>query len=114
MNIFESYKTCFVKYADFKGKASRSEYWWFWLIYMIILFGLPILAFITDLQEPTFGAIALTLAWSLGSLGLLCPFLAVSVRRLHDSGLSGWHFLWRFIPYVGSLISIVLMLRKSR
>lgn len=114
MNIIESYKTCFIKkYADFEGKASRSEYWCFWLIYLLILWGLPLIAFLADVRHG-FGAAILMLAWAIGSLGLLCPFIAVSLRRLRDAGYSGWWFLIRFIPYIGTIITWVLMSRKSK
>ena len=121
MNIIESYKTCFIKkYADFKGKASRSEYWWFWLIYLLILLGLPLIGLIFDNPYSSggilykVGLIALISAWLIGSLGMLCPFVAVSIRRLRDAGYSGWWFLIRFIPYIGSIITWVLMSRKSK
>ncbi|MBS7347229.1 MAG: DUF805 domain-containing protein, partial [Muribaculaceae bacterium] len=52
--------------------------------------------------------------WFVGILGLTCPFISVSIRRLHDSGLSGWHFLWRLVPYAGSIITLILMLRESQ
>lgn len=114
MNIIESYKTCVIKkYADFKGVASRSEYWWFWLIYLLTLIGLPLIAFLADMDYGI-GATVLMLAWAIGSLGLLCPFIAVSLRRLRDAGYSGWCFLIRFIPYVGSVITWILMSRKSK
>ena len=79
MNIIESYKTCFIKkYADFKGKACRSEYWWFWLIYNLILLGLPIIGF--NFDNPSggifynIGASALSSAWLIGSLGIAMSF----------------------------------------
>ena len=53
------------------------------------------------------------LVWALGVAGLTCPFVAVSLRRLHDAGLSGWHFYWRFIPYIGFVITFFLMIKKS-
>ncbi|MDE6534667.1 MAG: DUF805 domain-containing protein [Muribaculaceae bacterium] len=113
MNLSTSFKTCaFHKYADFKGEASRSEYWWFWLIYEFIVFGLPIISFILD-DYSNFMSYSLLFIWIIGTFGLTCPFIAVSIRRLHDSGLSGWHFLWRGIPYVGFIITTVLMCRKS-
>ena len=54
------------------------------------------------------------LLWAVGSLGLLCPFVAVSIRRLRDAGYSGWLFFIRFIPYIGSLITWILMMQKSK
>lgn len=115
MNIYTSFKNCvFNKYSDFQGRASRSEYWWFWLVYLLILFILPAIGFfISDTNDgrPNY---SFMLLWLILSIALLCPFVAVSVRRLHDSGLSGWNFLWRFIPYIGSIITFFLMIRKSK
>lgn len=52
--------------------------------------------------------------WAIGSIGLAVPFVAVSVRRLHDGGFNGLHSLWRAIPIVGSIITIVLMCQPSK
>ena len=122
MNIDDAFKICtFQKYADFKGKATRSEYWWYWLIYVLILLGLPVIVFIIedtyrafDISGVLISGYIIIILWTLGTLGLLCPFIAVSVRRLHDAGLSGWHCLWRFIPYIGSVITIFLMIKRSK
>ena len=113
MRIKEILKIClYKKYADFSGKACRSEYWLFWTIYIFFLLGIPLIAFIiNDLYQIKI--YTLLILWIIAVVGLTIPFFAVSVRRLHDSGLSGWHFFWRFIPYIGSIITIVLMLRKS-
>lgn len=113
MNYSKSFKTCvFQKYATFKGTATRSEYWWFWLTYCCTLFGLPMLAFILDNMEIKL--YFLMVVWAIGSIGLAVPFVAVSVRRLHDGGFNGLHFLWRAIPIVGSIITIVLMCQPSK
>ena len=78
-----------------------------------LLFGIPLIGFLVeDLYKIQL--YSLMFLWGFGILGLTCPFIAVSVRRLHDSGLSGWHFFWRLIPYIGSVITFVLMLRKSK
>ena len=113
MTIIESFKTCvFNKYADFRGTANRSEYWWFWSIYCFILIFLPLIGFILD--DMGVRLYSLLFLWVVGILGLTCPFISVSIRRLHDSGLSGWHFLWRLVPYVGPIITFILMLRKTK
>ena len=114
MNAIESYKVCVgKKYADFKGVANRSEYWWFWAIYGLVVFGLPVLAFILG-EANIITQVTLMLAWVLGSVGLLCPFVAVSLRRLRDAGYSGWFFLIRFIPVVGCVATWYLMMQKSK
>lgn len=119
MSLMESIDSCIRKYSDFKGRASRSEYWWFWGFYVSILIGIPLLLFIVTealdtASSPSISGIVLIVIYFLSVLGLLIPFIAVSVRRLHDSGLSGWHVLWRFLPYIGWIVIFVLMLRKTK
>jgi len=87
----ESIQTCFNKYAEFTGRARRSEYWWF------ALFGFAISLVLS--RALILGMIA--------SLALFAPQLAVGVRRLHDTGRSGWYLLIGLIPFVGWIILIV-------
>ena len=103
MNPIDSVITCLQKYVGFNGRASRSEYWWFFLFTMIasviavimdaILFGI-------ELTDPT------PISWAV-QFGVLLPSLAVSVRRLHDLGKSGWYILIALIPIAGVIILIV-------
>ena len=79
-------KTCFSKYADFSGRASKSEFWWFSLFQLIVLM--------------IAGAIG-EIVYIVVALGLLLPGLAVGARRLHDIGKSGWLLLLWFVPIVG-------------
>lgn len=122
MGFVKAVDTCvFKKYADFKGTASKSEFWWFWLFY----FGVPFIAFIAQdifrgesggagyVGLGLFGTIFMYVVM-IYMLGLLCPYLAVCIRRLHDSGLSGWHILWCLIPTFGFFIFIYLMSRNHR
>ena len=83
VSFAEAIKTCFRKYASFRGRAGRAEYWWFFLFTIIALpllaIALPLLAAI-----PYAGFI---------SLALLPPFLAATARRLHDANRTGWWLL---------------------
>ncbi|MNV91603.1 DUF805 domain-containing protein [Variovorax boronicumulans] len=90
MDFQTAVKTCIAKYTDFSGRASRSEFWWFFLAQ----FGVLI---ITGLIHQYVYVIA--------ALGLLLPALAVGARRLHDIGKSGWFLLLSIIP----LINLVLI-----
>jgi uncharacterized membrane protein YhaH (DUF805 family) len=113
MSLYSSFKHCvFESYSDFEGKSNRAEYWNFWLIYMFLFWGIPVISFIT---YDAFGQqlYSLLYLWIVSILSLACPFLAVSVRRLHDTGLSGWHVIWCLMPYVGIIFTVVLMTRKS-
>ena len=80
----------FVKYARFSGRASRSEYWW-WVLFTFLVF----------------------LALGLFYFGVIVPTLAVTVRRLHDAGFSGWLVLLTLIPWLGSLVLLVFALMPS-
>ena len=79
-------------YAGFEGRASRSEYWWFFLATLIVSFPLGILDAILfgyELDDPTW------FSW-LFNLAVFLPTLAVGVRRIHDHGKSGWFILVPF------------------
>jgi uncharacterized membrane protein YhaH (DUF805 family) len=99
------------KYAVFAGRAGRSEFWWFTLVYMILI---ATAAFI-DVVIGTFDA-ALGFGLFSGSLFIatLLPMLGVHVRRLHDTGRSGWWVLLGLIPVVGSFALLVLVLFASQ
>jgi len=87
----EAVKVCLTKYVDGKGRASRSEYWYFALF-----------SFLVDVVT---GGVAAIL--------LLLPSLTVSIRRLHDIGKSGWALLWILFPVIGWIVLIVYAVRPG-
>ncbi len=94
-------------YADFKGRATRREFWMFTLYVFIVYFvGALILGILSTLVRIGF-FLGMGI-WIIATLALLIPSLAFQVRRLHDTGRSGWWLLISFIPYVGGLIVLVL------
>ena len=92
-------------YALFTGRARRKEYWMFVLFQILILVAAIVLDRLLGTDMGTGGGGAIYL---LCSLGLLIPGLAVSVRRLHDVGKSGWFLLIIFIPLAGAIWLLVL------
>lgn len=88
----ESIKTCFNKYAEFEGKASKSELWWFYL-------------FVT-LATAALSFISLEVA-SIFSIAVFLPVVAVGARRLNAVGKDRWYLLLGLIP-VGGLIMLAI------
>jgi len=90
----------FERYAQFTGRAGRAEYWWFFLANLIVSVLFNALGRATAL----FALIGL-----LYSLALLIPGIAVAIRRLHDTGRSGWWLLISLVPIVGIIVLIVFL-----
>ena len=107
MTLSEAVKTCLVdKYATFSGRATRSEYWFFILFYYLVAFCLGLI--IGMIGSDFSMAITLFLC-----IPLLIPSIAVAVRRLHDTGRSGWWYLITFLPYIGGIILLIFFCLKS-
>jgi uncharacterized membrane protein YhaH (DUF805 family) len=88
------------KYAVFAGRARRKEFWMFFLVYVIIVVALIIVESILGLSGILSG---------LYSLALLIPSIAVTVRRLHDTGRTGWWWWIGFVPVIGIIVLLVFM-----
>jgi uncharacterized membrane protein YhaH (DUF805 family) len=107
------------KYADFSGRARRSEYWMFQLFTCLIVLGLGLLAgaAIALMGSPNgnYGALLLIVApiW-LFLLAMIIPHVSVLVRRLHDTGRSGWFYFISFIPIAGPIILLVYLCQDSQ
>jgi uncharacterized membrane protein YhaH (DUF805 family) len=94
------YLEVLMKYATFNGRARRTEYWMFFLFNLII--GL-----VLWFTESLVGGPGVL--YSLYTLAVLIPGIAVSVRRLHDTGRSGWWLLILLIPLIGAIVLLVFM-----
>ncbi|MBV8542453.1 MAG: DUF805 domain-containing protein [Pseudonocardiales bacterium] len=94
------------QYADFAGRARRKEYWMFTLVNMVIS---VVLAIIDGVLNLNIGLLNVGLLGLLYSLAVLLPGLGVGVRRLHDTGRSGWWLLIGIIPLVGWIVLIVFL-----
>lgn len=97
------------KYADFKGRARRSEFWLFTLFIIIV----EVIYFAAlgatggfGSQEPSGAALAVIAIFSLFFLGILIPSLALTFRRLHDTNRSAWWILISFIPFGGIVLLV--------
>lgn len=92
------------KYAVFDGRSHREEYWMFTLCNLIIIVVLMILAAMIGLH---------LIIGTLYKLAVVFPSIAVTIRRLHDTGRSGWWCLIGFIPILGAIVLIIYMAQDS-
>jgi uncharacterized membrane protein YhaH (DUF805 family) len=97
MTFFEAIKTCLLKYADFEGRATRAEYWWFFLAVVI---GSAVTSIISYKDSALF------------SLVTIVPMLAAGARRLHDTNKSGWWQLLGLAPF-GVFIVFIFLAQES-
>ena len=99
------------KYAKFKGRAGRSEFWMFYLVYFII--GAVFSILMNLVASISFLYYIILVLQVIIILGLLVPTLAVSVRRLHDIGKGGeWIFI-NLIPLIGSIWFLILLIKEG-
>lgn len=128
MTFIQSIKSVFSKYATFRGRASRSEYWWFVLFNTIVCCILsaaslpypPTSEFIGMINSDPYSLYAAIGQTATGkilyiySLAVILPTLAVSVRRLHDIGKGGGWIFINFVPVIGGIWYFILMLIGSQ
>lgn len=98
------------KYAVFRGRSRRKEYWYFFLINLIITFILLIVDKITGTYSLQTG---IGLLGSLYSIAVFIPNISVTVRRLHDINRTGWWVLIALIPIIGAIVLLVFMVQDS-
>lgn len=106
----EAVSKAFSNYANFSGRARRSEFWWFYLFYILASIAAMLLdnalgiTFDMSVQGP------ITLV---AGLFMVLPFLGLAIRRLHDVGKSGWWWLIGLIPIVGPIVLLVNFVTDS-
>jgi len=98
ITFLDAVKACLSKYADFNGRATRPEYWWFFLA---VLLGSAATSIIS------------VKVYSLFALGTLLPIIAAGARRLHDTNRSGWLQLFALVPF-GVIVVMILLAGKTK
>ena len=104
MSFTEAIGSGFGKYVDFSGRSSRSEFWW-WTLFAII--G----SVVFSVLDALIGTVSIL--YLLFALAIFLPGLAVTVRRLHDVGRSGWWYFIGFIPIIGTIVLLVWWVRAG-
>ncbi|MFB2580883.1 DUF805 domain-containing protein [Herbiconiux sp. P15] len=108
------------KYATFTGRASRSEYWWWYLVSISIAIVFNILSSLgtggyglqpdADSALPRIALLAVWVIWGIWALATFVPGLALTARRLHDTDHSAWWILIVLVPLVGPIVLLVFLL----
>ncbi|MFF0991460.1 DUF805 domain-containing protein [Kocuria nitroreducens] len=112
----EAVKRFYAKYAQFSGRASRSEYWWVALYQGAIALVLSVLMAAGSDANGNLSGLGMLVAGLLVIyvLSHIVPSVGIAVRRLHDANFSGWFYLLSLIPYVGGLVVLVFMVLPSK
>ncbi len=87
------------KYAVFNGRARRKEFWMYYLFYVIFMI-------VASLIDAALGSVFVSCLYL---LGMLVPTLSLYIRRLHDTGRSGWWFLISLVPVIGGLVLLYFL-----
>ena len=98
MDFTSAIKSGFSNYANFSGRASRSEYWYFTLFSVIVNIGASLIDQILGIY----------IVAGLAGIALIVPGLSMAWRRLHDIDKSGWYVLIYLIPFIGGIIMLVM------
>ena len=123
--FFQWYRYCFSKYFTFQGRASRTEYWSFTIINLLILWAFWFISKLVDIPEDAmsdgipvfpkdpilaliFGSLYLTFC-----IAIFFPSLTVTVRRLHDRNHSGFWVIAQLIPLLNLVVLLMLLLPSS-
>lgn len=112
MSFMQAVRSAYRNYANFSGRALRSEFWW--LVAFLVLTEVALLAVGGVLGRGAAGIAGIAFfAYGIFILASLIPYLAVAVRRLHDRGHSGWWLLLSFIPFGGLVLLILFCLEGT-
>lgn len=116
MTFAEAVQSVFSKSTKVEGRAPRSEFW-YWILFVIIVqlvTIVPVIMVAMLIQaQDVWALLPFLIAAGAISLFLWLGTITVSIRRLHDQGLSGWFFLLFLIPSLGGLIQFIFMLQPS-
>jgi uncharacterized membrane protein YhaH (DUF805 family) len=112
MPFGQAISTVFSKYAEFRGYARRSEFWWWILFTVLVSTALNVVPMWPT--EVAFGVSTNSGLPGLWALAVLVPTLAVAVRRLRDAGYEWGHIFWLLLPVAGLIVLIVLCAQPGR
>ena len=108
MGFGQAVAYCFKNYANFNGRAGRSEYWFFYLFnVLLVIAAILVIGIVGAITHAGILTGLLYLVFVVASLGLILPGIAVTIRRLHDTDHSGWWVWIALVPLLGVILLIV-------
>lgn len=114
MNFIGAVRSCFRNYATFSGRANRPEFWYFYLFSVLVqILFLVVFVVLAYNDAPDSVGVPFMILWLVWLLVMILPTLAVTVRRLHDTGRSGANVFLGFIPIVGPILMIIFLVAES-
>lgn len=117
-NVFMYYINAFKQYVTFQGRARRKEYWFFTLFHLLAFILLVIIENAVgatyNIYLDYYTVYPIGILSSIYLIASALPQLAVTVRRLHDTGKSGWLYLLMFIPIIGAIVILVFTCMDSQ
>ena len=108
MNAWDWYLDAWHNFGNFEGRSSRPAFWYFCLVNLIVVF------MCLFLDVAIFGEADFPVLSTFYALGTFLPGLSLTVRRLHDTGSSGWYVLWGVLPVLGALVLLVVLTERSQ
>lgn len=120
MGFGDAIKAGFNNYGNFKGRATRPEFWWFWLFCVLILgvaqipLSIAVNGLFDDNPNTGLGVGTFAFIYFVVWVVLFIPLLAVLVRRLHDSDKSGWWVLIGILPLIGTIVLFIFAVTPSQ
>lgn len=110
MGLIEAVRTCLSQYVTFTGRARRSEYW-YWLLAVVV--AEIVLSIFDTLIGTAYSSFTGGVITTIFIVAIILPSLAVAIRRLHDTGRTGWWVLLGAIPVVGLIVLLVFYAQDS-
>ena len=110
MTFGQAISTVFGKYAEFAGRARRPEFWWWALFNLLVVSALNLFNVIRIGDNAYLGSL-LAGVWA---IAVLLPNLAVTVRRLRDSGYGWGHLFWVLVPIAGFIVLLAFLAQPSK
>ena len=120
MGFVPAIQSALKKYVAFKGRACRSDFWWFILFTTLCLVASVVIAAVADptamVTETGAGSASVEVnspIIAVVALLFILPQISVTVRRLHDTGRSGWAYFIALIPLIGPILLFIWMCKKG-